>query len=178
MLLRWNKRISLTRITDPHEILRFHFGESLFAINELRIRRGRLADVGSGAGFPGLALRIALPELQLVLIESNFKKAAFLGEVCRELSLSNVKVLRSRMEEISQGDSAYDFITARALGHHPALLKWAGRHLAPAGKLVLWLGEEEARNLAENDAWKWRKPAHMPGSKRRLLLVGTPREPI
>jgi 16S rRNA (guanine527-N7)-methyltransferase len=174
LLLRWNQRISLTRITDPEEILRFHFGESLFAISRVPIREGRLADVGSGAGFPGLALKIALPGLDLVLIESNLKKAAFLAEVCRDLGLKKAEVFRSRMKDISAPDKLYDYATARALGNHSALLKWASRHLASGGKLVLWLGEREAANLAGNEAWEWRKPVHIPGSERRFLVVGTP----
>ena len=175
LVLRWNQRISLTRVTDPDEILRFHFGESLFAINQVPIRGGRLADVGSGGGFPGLPLKIALLELELVLIESNVKKAVFLSEVCRELGLNNVEVFRGRMESIPAEDKPYDFITARALGSHPDLLKWASRHLVPRGKIVLWLGDTEASNLAEVDSWEWRKPVHIPGSERRFLLIGATR---
>ena len=90
MLVRWNSRISLTTVVDPVEILKFHFGESLFAISKVPISFGRLADVGSGAGFPGLPLGIFLPDLEVVLIESNVKKAAFLSEVIRELKADNV----------------------------------------------------------------------------------------
>jgi 16S rRNA (guanine527-N7)-methyltransferase len=175
MLLHWNKRISLTRITDLDEILRFHFGESLFALRQVPIREGRLADVGSGAGFPGVALKIALPELELVLIESNVKKAAFLAEVCRELGLKKAEVFRGRMEDISAPDKLYDHVTARALGNYSVLLKWASRHLSQGGKIVLWLGEEEAADLAKSEAWEWRQPVRIPGSERRLLLIGIPR---
>src|SRR5579862_4995269 len=90
LLLRWNERISLTTITDPVEILRFHFGESMFAASAVPIRNGRLADVGSGGGFPGLPLKIMVPSLDLVLIESNAKKASFLSECIRELNLVGV----------------------------------------------------------------------------------------
>src|ERR1700722_6272713 len=78
MLLRWNSKISLTTVVDPVDILKFHFGESLFANSGVPISFGRLADVGSGAGFPGLPLGIFLPDLEVVLIESNLKKATFL----------------------------------------------------------------------------------------------------
>ena len=175
LLLRWNQRISLTRVTDSDEILRFHFGESLFAVNRVPIRVGRLADVGSGAGFPGLALKIAVPELDVVLIESNAKKAAFLAEVSRELALKCREIIKGRMEDEEPGDGPYDFITARALGNYPALLKWSCRLLGHAGSLVLWLGEAETLELAKNNAWIWRDPIQIPGSKRRFLLVGTPR---
>src|SRR5579863_1760181 len=98
LLLRWNKAISLTTVTDPGEILRFHFGESLFASSFLDLKNGRLADVGSGAGFPGLPLAMANQSLNVTLIESNAKKAAFLSEVTRSLELQDVTVARSRME--------------------------------------------------------------------------------
>ena len=71
ILARWNKVISLTRVMEPLDILRFHFGESLFAVENVPIREGRLADVGTGAGFPGLALGMAVPKLKVTLIESN-----------------------------------------------------------------------------------------------------------
>ena len=100
LLLRWNRRISLTTVTDPSQILRFHFGESLFAIDRIPIRHGRLADVGSGAGFPAVPIRMALEGLQVTLIESNRKKAAFLSEVVRELKLANVQVNSCRMEDL------------------------------------------------------------------------------
>ena len=97
LLLMWNRSISLTTVTEPLEILKIHFGESLFAISEVPISNGRLADVGSGAGFPGMALAIANFSLGVTLIESNAKKCTFLSEVARALELSNVTVTRSRM---------------------------------------------------------------------------------
>src|SRR5271170_6148759 len=75
LLLQWNERISLTTVVDAVEIVKFHFGESLFACSVLPIADGRLADVGSGAGFPGLPLALASPRLKVTLIESNAKKA-------------------------------------------------------------------------------------------------------
>src|ERR1700722_3313945 len=96
ILLRWNGKISLTTVTNSIEILRFHFGESLFAAKAVPVENGRLADVGSGAGFPGLPLAMLLPDLDVVLIESNLKKATFLSEVVRTLRLGNAKVWRGR----------------------------------------------------------------------------------
>ena len=83
ILLRWNKLLSLTSITDQIEIVSRHFGESMFASSVLPLENCRLADVGSGAGFPGLALKILIPSLFVTLIESNKKKSAFLSEVVR-----------------------------------------------------------------------------------------------
>jgi len=87
ILLSWNDKINLTAIRNPVEILYRHFCESMFAGVSVPIERGRLADVGTGAGFPGLALKILRPSLQVFLIESNLKKAAFLAEVIRVLGL-------------------------------------------------------------------------------------------
>src|SRR5271154_1515379 len=87
LLLRWNQKIALTTITDPLDVLRLHFGESLFGIATVPIRPGRLADVGTGAGFPAIPIGMAVPDLSCTLIESNQKKATFLAEVVRTLRL-------------------------------------------------------------------------------------------
>jgi 16S rRNA (guanine527-N7)-methyltransferase len=173
LLLRWNERISLTTITDPAEIVKFHFGESLSAINSVPIVDGRLADVGSGAGFPGLPLAMASPSLHVTLIESDTKKATFLSEAVRELALSNVSVFRGRMDDLPIGPFGFEFITARAIGQHKDLLKWSSERLSEVGKVVLWLGESDAISLSNYQAWQWDPPIHIPGSKRRFLLAGT-----
>src|SRR5712692_7493441 len=98
LLLQWNQKVSLSSLRDPPEILQRHFGESMFAASAVPISSGRLADVGSGAGFPGLALKIACPELEVVLVESNVRKSAFLSEVVRLLNLDGVEVVCSRVE--------------------------------------------------------------------------------
>lgn len=174
LLLRWNAKIPLTSVVDPGEILRFHFGESLFAASVVAIRRSRIADVGSGAGFPGLALRVALPDSKVVLIESNRKKAWFLSEVSRTLALDGVEVLAKRMEEIPREMVDFGFITARAIGQHKRLLKWAKSKLCVGGKIVLWVGESDAQSIASTSDWAWQDPLHIPGSRRRYLLVGSP----
>ncbi|HUA01908.1 MAG TPA: 16S rRNA (guanine(527)-N(7))-methyltransferase RsmG [Candidatus Aquilonibacter sp.] len=171
LLLRWNRSISLTTVTDPSEIVRFHFGESMFAASIAGIRKGALADVGSGAGFPGLALKLLVPELELTLIESNARKGAFLSDVVRELGLVNVRVERCRMEEIHSGQ--FDFVTARALGHFEDLLAWGRRNLTSGGKVILWIGEEDLKSVAETPGWQWEPQARIPGSRRRFILVGS-----
>src|ERR1700747_1992615 len=88
MLLKWNDAVNLTAIRDPLEILYRHFCESMFAASVVSLDNGRLGDVGSGGGFPGLPLKIARPGLDIVLVESNVKKATFLAEAVRELGLT------------------------------------------------------------------------------------------
>jgi 16S rRNA (guanine527-N7)-methyltransferase len=174
LLLKWNQKISLTTITNPAEILRFHFGESFFATSVMPIGESRLADVGSGAGFPGLAIRLLVDFNRLILIDSNAKKAAFLAEVSRELDLKNVDVFRGRMEEFAQRDPGLDFVTARALGQHNQLLEWSHSHLNSSGKIVLWLGEEDVSKILQNSAWMWCAAVKIPNSERRFILSGSP----
>jgi 16S rRNA (guanine527-N7)-methyltransferase len=173
LLLKWNRSISLTTVTDPAEIIKFHFGESVFAASALKFAESRLADVGSGAGLPGLPLALAVPSLDVTLIESNTKKCAFLSEVIRTLKLPNATVFRGRMEEFPPGSAKFDFVTARALGQFDDLLKWSRAHLAPGGKVVLWLGDDDARELSRAPGWTWDRPILIPGSKRRYLLAGS-----
>ena len=174
LLLQWNEKISLTAVRRPNEILSRHFGESMFAASAVPVDGGRLADVGSGAGFPGLALRLICPELHVVLIESNTKKAAFLAEVSRSLKLTDVVVLSCRFEEATIEPGSLDFIASRALTPSRELLLWARRCLSPDGKLVLWTSAEAVSLISSHTPWKWFEPMPIPQSKQRALLVGQP----
>ncbi|MGA8870098.1 MAG: 16S rRNA (guanine(527)-N(7))-methyltransferase RsmG [Candidatus Acidiferrales bacterium] len=175
LLLQWNRSISLTAVTDPEDVVRFHFGESLFAASRVPITGGRLADVGSGAGFPGLPLKMLISSLDLTLIESNAKKAAFLAEAVRRLGLDGAHIFRGRTEEL-QDPAAFDLITARAFGQFDSLLAWSRTHLADSGKIVLWLGLEVVASISLKSGWNWGEPAQIPGSKRRFIVWGKPRD--
>src|SRR5713226_9906360 len=100
ILLLWNQKVSLTSIKYPEEILSRHFGESMFAVEKAGITGGRLADVGSGAGFPGLAIKILCPAVKITLIEPVAKKVAFLKEVVRTLRLDGVDFVQKRFEQL------------------------------------------------------------------------------
>jgi len=173
LLLKWNRTISLTTVTDPIKILRFHFGESIFAASIVILVQSRLADVGTGAGFPGIPLAMVVPGLGVTLIESSAKKCAFLSEVVRELQLTNVTVFRGRMEDFPSESGYFDFVAARALGHHDKLLAWANRNLAARGRVILWLGENDSREVSANPNWSWDSPKLIPGSERRNIVVGS-----
>lgn len=175
ILCKWARRVNLTSIHQPEEIIERHFGESLFAAYRLPIRGGRLADVGSGAGFPGLALKLAVPELDVHLMDPVAKKAAFLSEVIRKLGLSGVKVYKMRSDDRSGAGELgglLDLVTARALGDYDSLLEWAGHNLSDRGMVVLWLGANDAARLVELSGWTWMTPIPLPRSEGRFILVG------
>ncbi len=176
LLLRWNRALSLTTVTKPAEIVNRHFGESLFASKLLPVENCRLVDIGTGAGFPGLALKIAQPSIELVLIESNKKKCAFLAEVKRALGLSGVEIRAERFEEIRPETVEARMITARAVGEFKTLLQWSERALSRRGHIILWLGGEDAARISSNPNWLWQPAARIPESQRRFLLIGRPAE--
>jgi 16S rRNA (guanine527-N7)-methyltransferase len=172
LLLRWNQKTSLTTVTDPEEILRFHFGESMLAAAAVPIRHGRLADVGTGAGFPAVPIRMVSDDLGVILIESNQKKVTFLAEIARELHLSQVDIRRCRMEDVSLANEPVDFVTARALGIDGKFLKWSDGALKSQGSVVLWLGESDSARISKESEWKWTDPLLIPRSDRRFILHG------
>ena len=175
LLKKWNQTIPLTSIDNDTEVVARHFGESIFPGPLLPMSRGRLADVGSGAGFPGLPLKIAFPELQVTLLEPNIKKCAFLREVQSALGLPNVEVVRSRYEGFHAAPGSFDFVCARALGGYKRLLLWSKVVLKPGGHVILWLGTEDSNLLTRVTGWTWAIPIRIPESRQRVLLMGTPK---
>jgi 16S rRNA (guanine527-N7)-methyltransferase len=168
----WNEKLNLTAIRDPLEILYRHFCESMFAAVAVPVENGRLADVGSGGGFPGLPLKIIRPSLQVFLIEANLKKATFLAEVTRELELTDARVLVRRYEELGEELAPLDFVCSRALGEFRAFLAWAGSDQVAAKEAILWVGARDLEEIQKIPGWDWREPIPIPHSLRRMLLVG------
>jgi len=173
LLLVWNEKVNLTAIRDPLEILYRHFCESMFAATVVDFTQCRLADIGTGSGFPGLALKILLPDAQVVLVESNFKKATFLAEVVRALGIKGANVLVSRYEELGEEIAPVDFILARALGEFGTFLNWAASERVDAKRVVLWVGAADVEEVRESPEWDWAPPVSVPHSLRRVLLIGT-----
>lgn len=170
----WKGRMALTSIHDPEQVVRFHFGESMFALSLMGNRNGRLADVGSGAGFPGSALKLAAPEVDVVLIEPNKKKSAFLHEVIRELSIRGAEVASIPFGSAKIDEASLSFVTCRALGQYQAVLAWAREKLRPGGSVLLWLGREDSAGISQITGWKWDEPALIPETSGRVILKGTP----
>lgn len=173
LLLVWNDKVNLTAIRDPLEILYRHFCESMFATKVVDMSNCRLADIGTGGGFPGLALKVLLPEAQMVLVESNFKKATFLAEVVRALGTKGANVLVSRYEELGDEIAPVDFLLARALGEFEVFLKWAASEAVDAKRVILWVGAGDVEQVRKSLRWAWAPAVTVPHSLRRVLLVGT-----
>src|SRR5712691_7848525 len=173
MLLKWNEKINLTAIREPLEILYRHFCESMYAAMAVPVENGRLADVGSGGGFPGLPLKIIRPSLRVFLVESNLKKATFLAEVIRDLGLTDAQVLVRRYEELGEEIAPLDFVCSRALGEYAGFLEWAHSERIAAKQVILWIGARDLEEIQKIAGWDWREPIQVPHSLQRLLLVGT-----
>ena len=178
LLARWNRTYNLTSVRDPREMLRKHLLDSLAMhpyVEELAGRGGALADLGTGAGLPGIPLAIARPGLRVALVESNGKKARFLREAVRQLGLGNVQVAESRIEAFD-APGRFDAITARALATLPLILDLGGHLLAPGGRLLAMKGvvpDEEIAALPPGWRVESVQPLTVPGldAERHLVVV-------
>lgn len=174
LLDTWGRKMPLTSIRDHEEIVRFHFGESIFALSLVQMTNGRLADVGSGAGFPGLALKLVESSISLTLIEPNKKKCAFLHEAVRSLDLKGTEIISSAFESSQLTTKSSSFVTSRALGQHSSIVDWAREKLEPGGSILLWLAERDCKALATIGGWQWHAPELIPGTRERFVLRGSP----
>ena len=145
MLLDWNQRMNLTSITAPHDIVVKHFLDSLTLTRVLPQVDGlRLLDVGAGAGFPGLPLAIAFPNLQVTLLDATAKKLRFIDAVRAELQLHNTRTLHARAEDAGrnkQHRAAYDLVVARAVARLPALMEYLLPLTKPEGQAIAMRGQ-------------------------------------
>ncbi len=173
ILLAWNEKVNLTAIRDPLEILYRHFCESMFGASLLPVENCRLADVGTGGGFPGLPLKILRPDLDLYLVESNVKKATFLAEVVRELGLTGARTIISRYEELGEEIAPLDVVCSRALGDFANFLGWAASTQVSAKQVLLWLGGRDLDEVRVAPGWTWSDPKRVPKSLQRYLVLGT-----
>ena len=145
LLIDWNSKINLTAVRDPEGIRIKHFLDSLSCVPVLGDMNGRsLIDIGTGAGFPGIPLRIVYPELRLTLVDSVGKKADFCQLVVNTLHLKGVKVLKDRSEELG-ADKAhreqYDAAAARAVAVMPVLCEYLLPLFRPGGQMLAMKGE-------------------------------------
>ena len=174
LLLRWNQKINLTSIVAPKECITRHFGES-FLVSRIVPLKGRLLDVGSGAGFPGLAIKLIAPDLEVVLLEPVAKKRAFLREAARACSMGSVQVVGSRLEDFCKTGQTgeFDILTVRAVGGLDVLIPLAEGLLKSGGHLCLWVGGQQAKEICERiPNLQWQAPVKVPLSHERQILAG------
>jgi 16S rRNA (guanine527-N7)-methyltransferase len=176
LLLRWNAHMNLTAVRGPQQIVTRHFGESLFAAHRLTFDQqpGTLADVGSGAGFPGIPIKLCAPRNHVTLIESQQKKATFLREVVRTLQLDEAEVFCGRAEE--WGKTA-GVVTLRAVEKFERVLPIAATLVAPGGRLCLLIGEQQFPTAQEilADSFAWSDPMMIPQSEGRVVALAARR---
>jgi 16S rRNA (guanine527-N7)-methyltransferase len=174
LLLKWNAKVNLTAITGPRDVVIKHFLDSLSLCRLLPAGQFRAADIGSGAGFPGLALKVALPDIVLTLIEPAHKKAAFLKEAARLMALKGVSVLESRAEAMGPGyENSFDILFSRAFKAPADLLPLAGALLRPGGSVALSLGPGTETRVPAGWEVLRREEITLPFSdyKRTLVLI-------
>jgi 16S rRNA (guanine527-N7)-methyltransferase len=173
LLLKWNPRVNLTSIREEDEIVTRHFGESLFAARRLRpliSPTATLFDLGSGAGFPGIPIKVWIPGLHVTLIESRQKKATFLNEVIRTLGMLGTAVENRRAEQL---EARADVVTLRAVERFEEALGVAASLIRPEGRLALFVGTQQtavANSLLPQ--FMWNNPQPIPMSASKVLLVG------
>ena len=148
-LLRWNSRRNLTAIIDRDEVLEKHIADSLTLLPFAR-QAAHLLDIGSGAGFPCIPLKIVCPELKVVSVDAVGKKVDFQRHVVRILGLAGFTALHERAEKLTDYLAAFDLITARALCPLADLVELAGPLLAPGGRLVAMKGPEGCFEFIEH----------------------------
>jgi 16S rRNA (guanine527-N7)-methyltransferase len=158
LMLRWNKVLNLTRVERLEEAVERHYVESLFLASYLPAGVWRIADIGSGAGFPGIPVAVFRPECQVTLIEAHQRKSVFLREATRKLK--NVKVLASRADQVRE---QFDWAISRAVSFQD--LKSSIKRLAPRAALLT--GSEGPTDLG----FDWEEPIPLPSGDSRFLVV-------
>jgi len=183
MLLEWNTKMNLTAITEPKEIAAKHFIDSLAILKAVDLKENmRLIDVGTGAGFPGMPIKLLRPDLPLTLLDSLNKRLIFLRELADRLQLS-VQLIHGRAEEFSrqpQHREQYDLVTARAVSPLPSLCEYCLPYVCPGGIFAAMKGPalKEELAAAENaisalggelsDVYSYQLPE---GDNRSLVLI-------
>ena len=182
-LIEWNGRFNLTAITDPVEILFKHFLDSASLLMVYDRQRALVLDIGAGAGFPGIPLKIMRPRWQVVLLEATGKKVSFLRHVIETLELQNVEIMQGRAEELAHRQeyrTSFDLVTARAVASLPVLLEYAAPYCRVGGQIILPKKGDITEELAQGKLaarhlgviLRADRPVTLPGLEvgRRLLV--------
>ncbi len=180
LLLKWNKTYNLTSITDPKEIRIKHFEDSLASLPFLP-PRARLLDIGTGAGFPGIPLKIEKSDLEVVLLDSQRKKIAFCEAVVRELKLNGIETVHGRSDDpkIQKQLGLFDVVISRATFSLSDFLEAAAKYIrpggiAPEGIAIAMKGRNWEEEYREKSGWKLEKVFDYDLSRfqgKRTLLI-------
>jgi len=166
MLIEWNEKINLTAITEYHEVCVKHFADSFSIVNLFSsyeeakefFSGKKLIDVGTGAGFPGICLKIIFPELSITLADSLDKRIKFLNEVIKELNLNSIETVHSRVEDLAKNPEfreKYDFSTARAVASLPVLSEYCIPFVKKGGIFIAYKSEKAEEEISiSNNALK------------------------
>ena len=152
LLVEWNEKINLTALTAPEDVALKHFTDSLMLLRFVEVENGaRVIDVGTGAGFPGLVLKIARPAIRLTLLDSLQKRLSFLQAVCEELALEGVAFVHSRAEDGSRTDlrDSFDIAVSRAVASMNVLCEYDMPYVIVGGSFVAMKGKDAAQELQE-----------------------------
>ena len=169
MLIRWNRRMNLTRIVEPSDAAELHYGESLWGGHFIKDARA-LIDIGSGAGFPAVALAVLRPDVEVTALEANQKKAIFLNEAADAIGLKNFRVARARLEEIDL--SGYDLLTSRALDRAEEMLQPVVARLDADQRLMLYSTRDLVAKLSALSDTQIPIEIHpIPQSESRVVAV-------
>lgn len=151
LLIEWNEKINLTAITEKNQVYLKHFYDSLTLTKIIDLtKQENLCDVGTGAGFPGIVLKIFFPDLKITLVDSLQKRITFLNLVIKELHLTNIEAIHARAEEYAKENrEKYDIVTARAVSHTSIILEY-GIPMVKIGKYVILMKGNIGSELEES----------------------------
>lgn len=155
LLIEWNEKMNLTALTAPEDVALKHFADSLLLLCYCDIEKeARVIDVGTGAGFPGMVLKIARPDIQLTLLDSLQKRLGFLDEVCNELGFDDVELIHSRAEDGSRTElrESFDIAVSRAVASLNTLCEYDMPYVKVGGRFIAMKGKEAQEEMvaAEN----------------------------